>query len=74
MENLTDGQKIVKYKIEAEMDGQWRLVVEGQTVGHKRIDQVKPVTATAIRFTSTEALIKPVVVRSLAVYNTQRPA
>jgi alpha-L-fucosidase len=69
MEDLRDGQKIAKYTIEAQMDGEWKTVVQGQTIGHKRIDQFAPVTATAVRFTCTESLAQPVVVRSLALFN-----
>jgi alpha-L-fucosidase len=74
MEDLTDGQKIAKYKIEAQLDGRWKVIAEGQTIGHKRIDRFEPVTAAAVRFTCTESLVKPVVVRSLAAYNTANGA
>jgi alpha-L-fucosidase len=68
---LSDGQKIAKYKIEAQVDGQWRVITQGQTVGHRRIDQVQPMTATAIRLTCTESVARPVMLRSLAAYNTE---
>jgi alpha-L-fucosidase len=71
METLTHGQKIAKYKIEALVNGQWKFVVEGQTVGHKRIDAVQPITASAIRFTCTESLVQPIGIRSFAAYNTR---
>jgi alpha-L-fucosidase len=74
MEDLRDGQKIAKYKIEAQVGGRWKTVAEGQTIGHKRIDRFEPVTATAIRFTCTEWLAKPAAVRSLAAYNTANGA
>jgi len=70
MEDLTEGQKVAKYLIEAQVDGQWKTIAQGQTIGHKHIDKMEPMTASAIRFTCTESLVKPVQVRSLAVYNT----
>jgi len=70
MEDLRDGQKIAKYTIEAQVAGEWKTIVQGQTIGHKRIDQFAPVTAAAVRFTCTESIAQPVVMRSLAVYNT----
>ena len=71
-EDLLEGQqRIAKYKIDAKVDDQWKVIVEGQTVGHKRIDQVEPITATAIRFSCTESLSRPIAVRCLAVYNTE---
>lgn len=69
MEDLRDGQKIVKYTIEAQEDGQWKTIVEGHTVGHKRIDQFALVTTTALRFTVRQSLIQPAVMRSIAGYN-----
>ncbi|HAO80406.1 MAG TPA: hypothetical protein DCQ92_15850 [Verrucomicrobia subdivision 3 bacterium] len=70
MEDLRDGQKISNYTIKAQIDGEWKTIVKGQTIGHKRIDQFTPVTATAVLFTCTESIGQPVVVRNLAVFNT----
>jgi alpha-L-fucosidase len=70
MEDLRDGQKIAKYTIEARVDGEWQTLVNGQTIGQKRIDRFAPVTASAVRFTCMESLAQPVVMRSLAVFNT----
>lgn len=74
MEDLHYGQKISEYTIEAEVDGQWKTIVEGKTIGHKRIDQFEPVTASAVRFSVIGSLIKPAVMRSIAVFNTSREA
>jgi alpha-L-fucosidase len=71
MEGLTDGQKIANYKIDARVDGQWKMIVEGQTIGHKRIDQLNPILATAIRFTVTDALAQPVEIRSFSAYDSR---
>ncbi|MFV0378090.1 MAG: alpha-L-fucosidase [Mangrovibacterium sp.] len=68
MEDLHNGQKIAKYKIEAEIDGEWKTIVEGQTIGHKRIDHFEPVNATAMRFEVTDAIAKPVM-RSIEIFN-----
>jgi alpha-L-fucosidase len=71
MEDLREGQKIVGYTIAAEIDGGWKTIIKGQTIGHKRIDQFAPVTATAVRFTCTQSLAEPVGVRRLAIYSTE---
>jgi alpha-L-fucosidase len=73
-EDLRDGQKIARYTIEAQVNGEWKTIVEGQTIGHKRIDQFAPVTATAVRFTCTESIAQPVVMRSVAVFNASANA
>ena len=69
MEDLQAGQKISEYIIEAQVDGIWKIIVEGNTIGHKRIDQFEPVTANAIRFSVSGSLVKPAVMRSIAIFN-----
>ncbi|HMI01292.1 MAG TPA: alpha-L-fucosidase [Pedobacter sp.] len=68
MEDLKDGQRIGKYTIEVQVDGQWKTIVHGQTVGHKRIDKFDEITATALRFTVTSSL-KRAEMRGIAVFN-----
>lgn len=48
MEDVSQGQKIASYSIEAKIDGNWKVIAEGQTIGHNRIEQFKPVATTAI--------------------------
>ncbi|SFV17537.1 hypothetical protein, partial [Pseudoduganella namucuonensis] len=73
MEGVAEGQKIARYRIEARVDGGWKTIVEGQTVGHKRIDRVAPIDVTALRFVCTEALERTVNIRSFAAYDTRGP-
>ncbi len=83
MENSINGQKVVKYMLEAFVDGEWRklepcnrLVAQKpynsfpgyETIGHKKIDRVKPVTTDRIRIRVVKAVAKPVEIRSLAVF------
>ena len=51
MEWLNDGQHVQKYAIEfwSESDRAWKKIVEGQAIGHKKIDQFPPVTASRVR-------------------------
>jgi alpha-L-fucosidase len=69
-EDQTGGQQIARYRIEARIDGHWTTVVSGQTVGHKRIDRISPVTATALRFVCTHSIESPVRIRSFDAYDT----
>lgn len=69
MESLKTGQKISAYTIEAQVEGKWKTIVEGKTIGHKRIDQFEPVTTSAIRFSVTGTVVKPAVMRSIAIFN-----
>jgi alpha-L-fucosidase len=62
MEWLNDGQHIQEYAIEYEDHGTWNLLVEGQAIGHKKIDIFRPVTAQRVRLnilsSSSEAHIR----------------
>ncbi|MDO7172518.1 alpha-L-fucosidase [Mariniflexile sp. AS56] len=84
MENIVNGQKISKYILEAFVNGKWeklepRNKLVGfkpysnnpgyETIGHKKIDRVKPVITKRIRFRCLESVVKPVEIRSLSVYN-----
>jgi alpha-L-fucosidase len=53
------GQRIETWKAEADVNGAWVTVVDGTTVGYKRIARFAPVTATRLRVTITKALACP---------------
>jgi alpha-L-fucosidase len=62
MEWLNDGQHVQQYAIEV-WDGKgWRAVTKGYAIGHKKIDQFAPVTASRVRLnilaSSSEAHIR----------------
>lgn len=62
MEWLNDGQHVDRFRIEAWTGQNWKPVVEGRPIGHKRIDNFAPVTASRIRLnildSSAEAHIR----------------
>jgi alpha-L-fucosidase len=68
MEDLTDGQKIAQYEIQARIDGEWKTIAQGSTIGHKKIDRFEPVTTDAVRFRCTESIGTPVILRNFAVF------
>jgi len=72
MEHLAGGQKIAEYRIEAFVDGEWRQIAAGDTVGHKRIDRVEPVTTRRLRFRCLKSVAGPVEIRSFAAYRIGR--
>lgn len=67
-EDLTDGQFVRTYEIRAMVDGQWKTLVNGTTIGHKKIDIFPAVTATSVRLIVTSSL-GTVRIRGGNVYN-----
>ncbi|HWC19657.1 MAG TPA: alpha-L-fucosidase, partial [Terriglobales bacterium] len=62
MEWLNDGQHVQGYRIEIWDGRNWKLLVSGHAIGHKRIDSFPPVTASRVRLnilsSSAEAHIR----------------
>ena len=62
MEWLNDGQHVEQFRIEAWTGKDWSPLVEGNAIGHKRIDHFGPVSASRIRLnilvSSSEAHIR----------------
>jgi alpha-L-fucosidase len=48
MEWLNSGQHVQLYAIEIFQEGKWITIARGQAIGHKRIDQFAPVTASRV--------------------------
>jgi alpha-L-fucosidase len=49
MEWLNDGQHVEHFRIEVWDRQQWKGVIEGHAIGHKRIDHFAPVTSSRVR-------------------------
>lgn len=58
-ENIINGERIRAYKVEAKINGKWRTVCEGSSVGHKRIERFPTVKASAVRLTVTKSVLQP---------------
>lgn len=83
MENIANGQRIAKYVLEAWVDDQWQALEPRnrltawkpytanpgyETIGHKKIDRVTPVTTNKVRFRCLESVAGAPEIRSLSVY------
>lgn len=58
-ENIKNGERIRQYKVEAKVNGKWKTVCQGESVGHKRIEKFEPVETDAVRLTVSEAIAQP---------------
>jgi alpha-L-fucosidase len=67
-ENIAKGERVRKYTVEANVQGQWLTLCTGTSIGHKRIQVFEPVTTNEIRFRADEFAETPNIKR-LAVYD-----
>lgn len=66
-EDITKGERIREYKVEAMIDGQWQQVCEGTSVGHKRIQLFDKVKTYSVRLIITKSSEYPIV-KSFSAY------
>jgi alpha-L-fucosidase len=43
------GQRVSAYRLQVEREGRWETVVNGTTIGHKKLDRIDTVTARRVR-------------------------
>mgnify|MGYP000243176764 CR=1 FL=1 len=70
MEDITKGERVREYVLEARVAGEWKRVAAGSSVGHKRIETFAPVLAESVRLRVVKAVGVPVI-REFAVYRAQ---
>jgi alpha-L-fucosidase len=72
MEWLNDGQHIQKYSIDVWTGKGWKSIAGAQAIGHEKIDDFPPVTASRVRLnilSSTDAAA----IREFQVYSVEEP-
>lgn len=67
-EDIAKGERIRQYKVEAKINGKWQTVCLGESVGHKRIEQFKPVETCSLRLTVTRCISSPEII-NFSAYN-----
>ncbi len=66
-EDINKGERIHKYQVEALVDGQWKLVCEGSSVGHKRIQIIAPIITNELKMLITAHEAEPII-KSFSAY------
>ena len=69
-EKITIGQRVEKFKLEAKIDGNWKQITEGTTIGYKRLLRFPMVTTNQVRLTILESRANP----SLAEFGLYKSA
>ncbi|MVN20456.1 alpha-L-fucosidase [Mucilaginibacter arboris] len=60
-EDITQGERIRSYEVEANLSGKWQSVCNGQSIGNKRIQTFKTVNTNQIRLRIIKSDARPVV-------------
>jgi alpha-L-fucosidase len=68
-EDLAGGERVRAYRLDGMVDGAWTLLGDGTAIGHKRVQPVGPVSASALRLLVTESAASPLV-RRFAAFDT----
>ena len=58
-EDITHGQSVARYALHGLVDGMWRVLSRGTTIGYKKLDTFEPVTVSAVRL-AIEKSVGPV--------------
>jgi len=67
MEDYRFGHRIREYKIEGFIDGNWKKLCSGQSVGRKKVDYFDEVEISKIRLNVTKSVNEPII-RKLSAY------
>lgn len=63
-EDIWQGQRVARYRVEGLVDGAWRELARGTTIGYRKLDRIAPVMVRALRIRVEDAVEPPL---SLAV-------
>jgi alpha-L-fucosidase len=58
-ENISSGQRVEEYSIEASDGKDWKVIAKGTTIGHKKLDRFPEVTARAVRLNILQSQYSP---------------
>jgi alpha-L-fucosidase len=66
-EMISLGQRVAEYKLEALVDGNWKQIGGGKTIGNRKLDRVPRTKASKIRLTITKSRACPTI-RAIGVH------
>jgi alpha-L-fucosidase len=64
-EDIAQGQRVAAYVLEGRVDGAWRELARGTTIGYRRLERFAPVRVEEVRVRVTDAVEEPLPVRAV---------
>ena len=60
-EYIAKGQRVRAYTIQAYTKGQWKIIAQGESIGHKRIHQIQPLEVEQIKLVIDQKILPPII-------------
>ena len=73
-EEISLGQRVSKYKVEAFVGHEWKEICSGTTIGHRKLDRFPAVTASKVRLTILASRACPTISGFGVHYDSVSPA
>ncbi|KOR87795.1 alpha-L-fucosidase [Paenibacillus solani] len=70
MEDIAYGERVREYVLEAYSQGEWKELVRGSAIGHKKIDRFDTIETDQLRVSILSSMEKPLI-RNLAAYHVK---
>ncbi len=67
-EDISQGQRVREYSVEARSNGRWKIIASGTSIGNKRIQTFDPVTANEFRLIITSSIKEPLI-KKFSLFN-----
>jgi alpha-L-fucosidase len=55
-EDIARGQSVARYRLEGRINGRWRELSRGTTIGYRKLDRFEPATITGARLRVEETV------------------
>ena len=66
-ENIEKGQRVRAYVVHARIQGKWRIIAQGQSIGHKRIHKIGTLEVEELKLEIKESTLPPMM-ENFSVY------
>ena len=55
------GQRVRAYSVQAISEGQWKIIAQGESIGHKRIHQIQPIEVEQLKLVIDQKILPPMI-------------
>ena len=60
-EDISQGQRVRAYRVNALTDGEWKIIAEGESIGHKRIHLIEPTEVLELKLEILQSILPPII-------------